>query len=73
METVKKSSQIRKLKELTERLCDRDIGIKTSLSHIEKIVFCKDTDSIEKINQIEEIIKNTEWIRHKTDGMNTQN
>jgi len=73
MDTVHNKTHIQKLKDLTNKLCDRDIGIKNSLLHIQKIVSCDYINDNDKIVQIEEIIENTEWINQKTDGMNTQN
>lgn len=72
MEIVEKASHIQKLKKLTEKLCDRDVLIKESLSDIEKITFCKSISSNDKIIQIKEIIENIRWTSRKTDGMNTQ-
>ena len=52
---MEKPSCIQELKDLTSRLADRDVSLKTSFKQVKSIVDCKKMTSDQKIKKIKEL------------------
>lgn len=52
---MEKPSCIQELKDLTSRLTDRDVSLKTCFKQVKTIVNCKKTTPEEKIKKIKEV------------------